>query len=470
MEHEFNAAPFPIMALAEAITGSWELYLGKNLSVMALDFEGTNFQWVVDMESWQGCADALAERLVSDRSYFLEIERNVKERGNALWEYIRPWKQTDFSAFSNQRLFGLYSSFLQKLRGTFEYGVLLVIADFNPPKLTNRLKAIAESCFSSEANAAFTILTTNVEELTFQKKEELDFLRVLTLPKDRQQEAINRHAEQYGFLSYGYKGPLLWTEKYFTEMAAEAEKQKLDPLKKLGQHEEEKAMTKKEILQLEKRLTGEEKEWFAIGRKLVYLKPWRKDMQVRCYPVAERLLREIAKRLKIPLEATRYLTREEMKKALLEGKADLALLLERKKRCFVLVENGKSAIYSGKEADQRAKKVKKEETPDVSELHGTPATVGTVKGRARIVNTAEDMSKMNQGDILISVATNPFLLPAIKKASAIVTDQGGLTCHAAIVSREFNIPCIVGTQYATRVFKDGDEIEVDANNGTVRKT
>jgi pyruvate, water dikinase len=63
--------------------------------------------------------------------------------------------------------------------------------------------------------------------------------------------------------------------------------------------------------------------------------------------------------------------------------------------------------------------------------------------------------------------TTPDYLPAMYKAGAIVTDEGGVTCHAAIVSREFDIPCIVGTQNATSILKDGDQVTVDAMNGKV---
>ena len=65
--------------------------------------------------------------------------------------------------------------------------------------------------------------------------------------------------------------------------------------------------------------------------------------------------------------------------------------------------------------------------------------------------------------------TRPEMIPIIKKASAIVTDEGGITCHAAIISREMKIPCIVGTQTSTIIIKDNDIIEVDAEKGIVRK-
>ena len=76
--------------------------------------------------------------------------------------------------------------------------------------------------------------------------------------------------------------------------------------------------------------------------------------------------------------------------------------------------------------------------------------------------------KVAKGNILVSIATSPQLLPAMKRASAFVTDVGGITCHAAIVSRELKKPCVVGTKIATKVLRDGDSVEVDANKGVVK--
>jgi pyruvate,water dikinase len=76
---------------------------------------------------------------------------------------------------------------------------------------------------------------------------------------------------------------------------------------------------------------------------------------------------------------------------------------------------------------------------------------------------------VKKGEILIASMTRPEFLPAMQKAAAFVTDEGGITSHAAIVSREMKKPCIIGTKIATKVFKDGDMVEVDANKGIVRK-
>ncbi len=105
----------------------------------------------------------------------------------------------------------------------------------------------------------------------------------------------------------------------------------------------------------------------------------------------------------------------------------------------------------------------------VSELHGVPASPGKVSGIARIILSARGLSSVAKGDVLVVSETTPNFVPAMRIAAAIVTDKGGVTSHAAIVSRELGVPCVIGTKHATKVFKDGDKIEVDAIKGVVRK-
>ncbi|MFA4834057.1 MAG: PEP-utilizing enzyme [Patescibacteria group bacterium] len=92
-----------------------------------------------------------------------------------------------------------------------------------------------------------------------------------------------------------------------------------------------------------------------------------------------------------------------------------------------------------------------------------------IKGRVKICLFDKKLPKFKKGEILVSSMTMPNFLPAIKKAAAIVTDEGGMTCHASIIAREMKKPCIVGTKIATQIFKDGDIVEVDAGKGIVKK-
>jgi phosphohistidine swiveling domain-containing protein len=109
-----------------------------------------------------------------------------------------------------------------------------------------------------------------------------------------------------------------------------------------------------------------------------------------------------------------------------------------------------------------------EQSEEVQELRGQSAFPGKAEGRVRIVKNKKQMQKMEAGDILVSPMTTPDFLPAMKMAAAFVTDEGGITCHAAIVSRELKKPCIVGTKIATQVLHDGDLVEVGADKGVVK--
>jgi pyruvate,water dikinase len=100
-------------------------------------------------------------------------------------------------------------------------------------------------------------------------------------------------------------------------------------------------------------------------------------------------------------------------------------------------------------------------------LKGLGASPGMASGAVKIVKNTAELDKVEKGEILVSVMTTPDMVPAMAKASGIVTDEGGMTCHAAIVSRELGIPCIVGTGKATAVLRDKDKVSVDGRLGVV---
>ncbi|MBD3398412.1 phosphoenolpyruvate synthase [Candidatus Micrarchaeota archaeon] len=112
-----------------------------------------------------------------------------------------------------------------------------------------------------------------------------------------------------------------------------------------------------------------------------------------------------------------------------------------------------------------------EEKSEVSEaevlLRGLGSSPGFGIGKVSVLGSAKDISKMEEGSILVTDMTTPDFVPAMKKAAAIVTNTGGMTSHAAIVSRELGIPCIVGTQRATDVLKEGMLVTVDGTHGVV---
>ncbi len=115
----------------------------------------------------------------------------------------------------------------------------------------------------------------------------------------------------------------------------------------------------------------------------------------------------------------------------------------------------------------KKKKEHKEKIATSALLEGLGASPGIAYGEAKLVSDASELGKVKDGDILVAVMTTPDMVPAMKRAAAIVTDEGGLTCHAAIVSRELGCPAVVGTRKATQLLTDGMKITVDGEKGLV---
>lgn len=105
---------------------------------------------------------------------------------------------------------------------------------------------------------------------------------------------------------------------------------------------------------------------------------------------------------------------------------------------------------------------------DSNGLKGQIAYKGKVRGIVRIVKRKDQVEQTQEGEIIVSPMTTPDMVPAMKKAAAFVTDEGGITCHAAIIAREMKKPCVIGTKVATQILNDGDEIEVDADIGVIK--
>ena len=162
----------------------------------------------------------------------------------------------------------------------------------------------------------------------------------------------------------------------------------------------------------------------------------------------------------------RVLTEEELRSI-----AELAIATERHNGC---PQDTEWAIAEGKAYLVQARPITTlgHTTPPAAEKHlvlarGLAAAPGIASGKVRVLDTPDKGAQLQDGEILVAQMTNPDWLPTIRRASALVTDTGGMTCHAAIVARELGVPCVVGTRTATRDLHDGTTVTVDGARGEV---
>ncbi|MFH1207177.1 MAG: PEP-utilizing enzyme [Patescibacteria group bacterium] len=213
--------------------------------------------------------------------------------------------------------------------------------------------------------------------------------------------------------------------------------------------------------------------YFAILDQFSQLHDWRKEGQTRCSQIVFKALQEMSRRFRIPFASIVYYMNDEVRSLCSRGERVSGKVLRARRTGLTWVINGnKFQEATGRHAYRLVKALVLDQlrARREAEVRGIPANHGLVRGRVlRAMSAREANSLIRKGDVLVASMTTVDYVPAMHKAAAIVTDDGGLNCHAAIVARELGVPCIVGTKIATQVFKTGDRIEVDATSGIVRK-
>ncbi|MBI4361169.1 hypothetical protein HY572_05345 [Candidatus Micrarchaeota archaeon] len=189
------------------------------------------------------------------------------------------------------------------------------------------------------------------------------------------------------------------------------------------------------------------------------------------------LYAEIARRTTTPLNDLLYAyTLDDFRSALLENKIpDATVIRERKQGYAVWRRDGQTQLLTGESADALRNKMGLDAVLTVSEVSGFVANPGMARGKAYVLHVAgmeqliKDESAFQDGDVLITTMTQPGHAALVQRAAAVVADEGGVSSHASVIAREFGKPCIVGAKMATRVFKTGDLVEVDAEKGIIRR-
>tara|TARA_Y100000310_G_scaffold48321_1_gene44787 strand:+ start:5437 stop:6777 length:1341 start_codon:yes stop_codon:yes gene_type:complete len=213
-------------------------------------------------------------------------------------------------------------------------------------------------------------------------------------------------------------------------------------------------------------LDQNEKNIVKAYQEMLYLKDKRDEYRREAFHYGLKLIEEIESRLNIPKENLSVLMPVEINMAL-DGENVLDLIEKRKLGYIVEVIDSLETTREGKQVVSEF--VKQEDDKNTDEIKGITGCSGKVRGKVQLIKHSKDIKNFKKGNILVAITTNPEYVPAMDKAIAFVTDEGGITSHAAIVAREQNKPCIIGTQVATKILKDNDIVEVDANHGIIKK-
>ena len=238
--------------------------------------------------------------------------------------------------------------------------------------------------------------------------------------------------------------------------------------------------------------TPSEKKMIGLAPYMIFFKDYRDDLRRTFNYYWKGLFEDLAKNFKVSYDDLGYLSLEELEKSINTGYFPQKIVDQRKRNSCLFVSKNKRVVIIDdipKRYTQIVQDVEKlEKTIEVKGIvackgksnsgkndtknNGIEKTMkngAVLRGKVVVIHSYHDLKKVDTESVLVSNTTHPNYLPAMQKAIAFITNEGGVISHAAIVAREMNKPCIVSTKNATKVLNDGDEVEIDIEKGIVRK-
>ncbi len=492
--------PFLTSEPARFFTQQMAEFCGKNFSDCILEYRNNVNIWYLDADEWSRLDEVLFQRIIKNQMWGEKMNRLSKKYCPPCLIFFDKLIKINLTKLSNQGLLSLYKRFMKIYIPAHASGHPANVLEMKNQRLSSYLKKyisgrLEQTGFLQSSNEVFITLVASTFPMSAQI-EAKNFYRLATIFAQepvvveafktdnistlssllrtkyfRFWKMIERHHARWCWTIYNYEGPAEKLETYLENWVT-LFRQGSDPkiaYQKIIQ-ERRNLVTKQRVLIRKLSVDSKHQKLFAIASDIIFLKALRKDCIYKGAWVSTPLYTEVGKRLGLTVHQTRFIFYSEMSAALINGKIDSNLLNKRIKETVMHQRAGKKDILSnGTKAIDFVHSLNVQEPQNSKELHGQCAYPGKITGTVKIVNTPDMMGKMEQGNILVAYATQPNLLPAMKKAGAFVTDHGGITCHAAIVAREWKVPCVVGTGNASKILKDNDIIEIDAESGIIKK-
>lgn len=303
--------------------------------------------------------------------------------------------------------------------------------------------------------------------------EETDYLGDIKFRNGPFFTALQEHQQKYYWIQNNYCQKNYLTIRDFLRFIKEAmHETNISKLKEESEklRDQEKLIKKQEQLIDELGLKDQTIRELKHLQNVTRIKDERKKVVLMMLHYFFNFLDEFARRANIDPKIVGYAGTEEIPR-IIKNNFSMSVLNQRREQSFWISQTGnRRTIFVGNDAVILRNELIKEETNEENDIHGNVACRGeesVITGKVKVILDPKNQT-MEKDEILVTSMTRPEFVPLMRKSKAVITDEGGITCHAAIVSREMNKPCIIGTGKATRVFKTGDEIELRMNHGIIK--
>jgi len=442
-------------------------YFGVCWPLTLMIYTGDNILWRNKISEMAEKGQKLID-FYKNKQNKIKYENDIQTETRNLQKVFTKIEKTNLQKLANKDLLNLYN---QAFETYLNWYALLWTTELVSVRCEEILKEKLAYLSPSEISTL-----TAITQKSFSQEIEENFEQLLKLAKDKKENFQNQELRKAVRI---FQKNYFWIyNNYFDTRILQEEEIILDLKKRLKSQKhnrnfDETLNHRKKNLIKELKLDKETIETINISDDFTYFQDFRKKWIMIFAHYLEVLLKEIGDRAKIPLHDMRYTFPYEIENILVQTHCNtfLSNLKARQTNCLIIFESNakEGKFYLGAKAKQEEQKILGSQSQINEEiiLKGAVACNGKAIGHVKVLMNPTEIYKVNHGDILVTSMTSPDFMAAIRKCVAIITNEGGLTCHAAVIARELNIPCIIGTKNATKVLKDGDKVEVDADKGVV---
>lgn len=441
--------------------------------------------------------------LKEDESFIEKHLNDFNKRFNALIDNSRELSRTDLEHLNNKEIGKLFLKYYEAFRELSPFmNIPHTVENFANERIKDFLrKKLAEINRLDELNQYFNKLAISSDE-TFETRHRKELIKIAVeinkndnmrnlFTKEQFEKGVEaiidaikaslpyvldnlkNYCDEWGWVgtqNYIYPPYDMEHTLLMIHEILQADEPPLEQLKRLEKQRTEMIKNAEKVLE-ELKPDESTKKIIEILQNYVFLRTHRMEGFRKAYFFSRHIYYAIGKKMGLNDDETMVLTPDEIIRFLEKGdKAQRAELRKRLEACAFVMKDNNIQLYSGKddvEAGRLEELGTEEAMPEV--LEGIGIYPGTVEGRVCIIKSKDGLDKFEKGDILVTTMTMPDYATAISKASGIITDEGGMTSHAAIISREMGIPCVIGTKYATRMLKDNDKVVINSTDGIIKK-
>lgn len=424
------------------------------------------FYQILPQKVLKGAAERIYTDFLKDKSSLKKVIKehyNLQKEADKYWEDFQKNRTTLKTAFKKiSKVF--YKSFQYAAVGE-DKGELIELKII--PEFARR-----NSISLAEARKVISILSHPPKQslLSLERKYYLDICKAFLQGMDCKKELEEYIKRYYWFKTNFYSHKDITENSLIEEIKKEIKEAGKESILKEARDFDVKFKSinkEKELLLKKTKLSNRDKKDIEFARLIIEWTDIRKVQMLKIGHYSFFILKEIVNQKKLEYDDMAILTFKEASDFIDKNiKLNKNIAERRRAGFFTAYDKSGHSFFYGADAKELLNAALKFEKKEIKGQVASTGGADDIEGRVRIVLNPNEKD-INKGEILVTSMTRTDSIPLMRKAKAIITDEGGIACHAAIVSRELGIPCIIGTKVATKLLKDGDTVRMDLEKGTV---